>query len=137
MIGGKYTTYRKIAEESVSKIVKKPLINTEQNYVLYGSGTVKEDITDIANQYGLDPKTVEHVIDLYGARYRDVLDLTKENFIWKERLCECSPAIKAQVVYAIRVEMAQTLEDIYERRLSLSYRDCSIKKCRDIIQNML
>ena len=37
----------------------------------------------------------------------------------KERICTCSPAIAAQVVYARDVEMAQNVEDVMERRLGI------------------
>ena len=57
-------------------------------------------------------------MEFYGTRYIDVLRLIQNNPALKEPLCACSPAIKAQVVYAIETEMAVKDEDIIKRRLS-------------------
>ena len=40
--------------------------------------------------------------------------------IWRSELCLSLPDIKAQVVYAVRTEMAHTIGDICRRRTMLS-----------------
>ena len=72
-------------------------------------------------------------MDLYGSRYQAVLAEVKEIGSLKDRLCACSLAIKAQVAYAIKTEMAMCPEDVVQRRLSLEYLDCPTKNCRKII----
>jgi len=65
------------------------------------------------------------------------LQLIQNNPALKEPLCTCSPAIKAQVVYAVQVEMAVKDEDIIKRRLSLVYRPCQSGQCVKEIRQRL
>jgi len=73
---------------------------------------------------------------IYGSRLGDVLNIAQGNNRLKERICSCSPAIAAQVIYARDVEMAQNIEDIVERRLGLSYLDCPTGNCRRAIEEI-
>jgi glycerol-3-phosphate dehydrogenase len=45
-----------------------------------------------------------------------VLELLKENPSWKERIAPQLPAIQAELVYCIRYELAETVEDLLARR---------------------
>ena len=63
--------------------------------------------------------------------------LVEKNPQWKNCLCSCSPAIEAQVVYAIKNEMAVTADDIIWRRLGLGVVSCAAKHCRQEIENIL
>jgi glycerol-3-phosphate dehydrogenase len=60
---------------------------------------------------------VSHLIDLYGSRYRNVLALTKANPQLKEPLRPGAKDIGAQVVYAVREELAETVSDVMLRRI--------------------
>ena len=137
VIGGKYTTYRKVAEDTLKKITKKQLKNTEKHFTVYGSGKIKEDPKDIAKKYHVSDETVEYLMGFYGARYMDIVDLIKENNALKEPLCSCSKAIKAQVVYSIETEMALKEDDVIARRLSLEYLPCPTHQCRKTIQKII
>lgn len=135
VIGGKYTTYRKIAEDTLKKITNKRLVNTEAEYPLYGRGKISEqEIKETAVKYSLTKETVEYFIDLYGVKYRDVLTPADQSPELLKPLCSCSLALEAQVVYALKVEMACTEEDILYRRLSLGYFPCKDGRCRDVIK---
>jgi glycerol-3-phosphate dehydrogenase len=61
-------------------------------------------------------------MDLYGSRYKDVLKLVEKDPGLKEKVSEMPPVIKAQLVYSVETEMARTVEDITDRRLSLVFR---------------
>lgn len=137
VIGGKYTTYRKIAEDALKLIMKKLPVDTEKNFTLYGSGEITEKPEDVAQRYGLAVETAQLLLNTYGARYQDVLSLINKNASLKEPICSCSPAIRAQAAYALKVEMAQNKEDVLERRLSLVYNDCPTKRCRDVISQII
>ncbi len=137
VLGGKYTTYRAIAVECIKKMLKGSLAMPEMDYPLYGSGPVEMDSQEIASQHHLDKNAVESLIQKYGTRYKDVLQLIKNDFSLKERICNCSHVIKAQVIYALKVEMAQNPEDIIWRRLNLGYLDCATKKCRKAIDDLI
>jgi glycerol-3-phosphate dehydrogenase len=135
VMGGKYTTYRKIAEDCLKKFMyvktKGPL-----EYPLYGSGAISASKEEIAATYGIDEHAVEHLLSRYGTRYQDVLALTKKDPGLKQYLCTCSPAIKAEAVYAVKVEMAQNARDVVERRLALQYLPCASGQCRAFIDEI-
>ena len=134
VMGGKYTTYRRIAEDCLKKFMyvktRPPL-----EYPLYGSGEIIPKAADVAQSFGIEEKVVHYLFEKYGTRYVDVLNLAERDPALKENLCDCSLAIKAQVVYAVKVEMAQTVEDVIARRLGLIYAPCSSERCRQYIQS--
>ena len=138
VMGGKYTTYRKIAEDCLKEIIKsRPLADTRAGFPVYGSGEITESAQDVARQNGLNVDVAKYLMEFYGTRYIDVLQLIQNNPALKEPLCTCSPAIKAQVVYAIQTEMAVKGEDIVKRRLSLVYRPCRSGECGREIQKLI
>lgn len=138
VMGGKYTTYRKIAEDCLRAAApSQKLIDTRGGFPVFGSGEITEGAQDAAGQNGLDVDVVRYLMDIYGVRYKDVLRLTQNNPALKDPLCSCSPAIKAQVVYAIETEMAVKDEDIIKRRLSLVYRPCRSGQCVKEIQKII
>ncbi len=138
VLGGKYTTYRKIAEDCLQGIMRaRPAVDTQKTFKLYGSGPVIEKASDAARQYGVPAEIVQYLMDFYGARYKDVLDLISKEKGLAEPMCSCSPAIRAQIAYAIQVEMARTEEDIYKRRLPLVFTECRTGHCRKEIQRMV
>lgn len=139
VMGGKYTTYRAIAEEAVARALPHlaPKMPFGRQYTLYGSGGSNEELKILSQRYDVPLDLVRYLLGIYGSRFSDVLNITRGNNQLKERICSCSPAIVAQVVYAQQVEMAQTVEDVMERRLDLSYMGCPKGDCRRIIEEIL
>ena len=136
ILGGKYTTYRSIAWQCLRKLGY-PVIDQGVDYPLYGSGPLKEVPELLAARYDIDVETVFHLRNKYGIRYRAVLELVAADPQGKELICPFAPDIRAQIVYAIKMEMARTTEDIYWRRLGLGYRGCDLGECRRIIEPYL
>ena len=137
VMGGKYTTYRKIAEDVVRKLVKKPLIDTQEYFPLYGSGRVDEDVDALGQHYGVEPEIVRGLMRSYGTRFRDVLKYVGTDPALNVPICACGPVILAQVVYAIETEMARTVDDIVMRRLAIGYNGCRSGECRKTIRTIL
>ncbi len=138
VLGGKYTTYRSIARECVAKVF--PLVaarmRNDDTHPLYGTPQGHDDIKAAALHYGVEGATVEYLRGIYGSKYADVLRLTQADPSLKGTLCPCSPAIRAQVVYAIKVEMARSVEDVFDRRLGLVYTDCFTRQCHASIEEI-
>lgn len=139
VMGGKYTTYRAIAEDVLSRamphlISKMPYAG---QYALYGSGGVNEELKILSQRFDVALELVRYLQGIYGSRFIDVLNITRQDHRMKEQICSCSPAIGAQVVYSARIEMAQSVEDIVSRRLGLSYVDCPTGHCRLKIAEIL
>jgi glycerol-3-phosphate dehydrogenase len=134
IIGGKLTTYRNLAEEAVDYCVhayhlRSPngchslLSKTRETPLPGGVGIQNIDaykraeIPVASQQYQVPDAVVSHLIDLYGSRYHRVLQLLDENPAWKQPLAEHSIEIAAQVIYAVRSELAMTVCDVLLRRL--------------------
>lgn len=109
--GGKWTTYRKMAEETVEKIIEvgklsKADCNTK-NLKINGC-------TD------LDSKS--H-LSMYGNNEEDILELVRELPFLGKKLISTLSYIEAEVVWAVRNEMARTVEDVLARRLRILFLD--------------
>jgi len=139
VLGGKYTTYRAIAKEGVQRMLPalRNKLPSDMEYPLYGSGEVTGDIKQLALEFGVSTETISYLMGFYGSCYGDVLQLINEDSSLRGRLCQCSLAIRAQAAYACKVEMARTLEDVFERRLQLQYNECTTGQCRKSIEDIL
>ncbi len=124
--GGKYTTYRNMAEdvvdEACKKLGKKALCVTQKT-PLAGSlpagldEYVKETVPQLAERFGVGPGTVRHLIHFYGSRAERILHYTKEDPRLAEPISPESMDIYAQVLYGIREEGAKTISDVLLRRI--------------------
>jgi glycerol-3-phosphate dehydrogenase len=134
LIGGKLTTYRRLAEEAVDLAIRQAHLKQANHQPWPHSPTGKlhlpgaEGIDDLALykqkhlekfrvRYGLPTETIASLINLYGSRAEAVLKLCEENPALKQPIEEHGAGIAAQVAYAVRTEMAQTLDDVMLRRL--------------------
>jgi glycerol-3-phosphate dehydrogenase len=142
VIGGKLTTYRSLAEECVDLICKKlgdKTMSETRHYPLYGSyGIVNIDryIQDVAVEYArsyqLPLRTVEYLIRFYGSKFKNVLALTESERSLKKPICDNNPDIRAQIVYAIKFELAMTLDDILVSRTGIGTSACLGLDCVDV-----
>ena len=119
VVGGKYTTYRKVAEDCMNRIHR---IYEKEKFTVYGSGAIAERAEIVAARTGLEREVVQSLMDLYGSRYKDVIALVEKDPGLKEKVSDLPLVIKAQLVYSVETEMARTVEDITDRRLSLIFR---------------
>lgn len=112
IIGGKLTTYRNLAEQTVDRIdkmlAKKLPGSRTRETMLPGAYRVEEARTLL--EADLEPADVERLLSIYGGRAIDVIAL---------RDAEAISLLGAQVLFAIREEMARTLGDIVYRRLMI------------------
>jgi glycerol-3-phosphate dehydrogenase len=103
--GGKWTTYRKMAEDCVDhaatlgKLVERPCVTSRLK--IHGSHPGSEQFGDL-KYYGSDAPAVRELMD------RDP--------VMARRLHDDLPIYAAQVVWAARREMARTVDDVLARR---------------------
>jgi glycerol-3-phosphate dehydrogenase len=116
LTGGKWTTYRKMAEDVVDSAAKLAGLN------------VKESVTPTlkihGHEEGVDRSDALH---WYGSDRKQIDKLIAEDPELGATVSERVQLIKAQVVWAVREEMARTLEDCLSRRiraLQLDAREC-------------
>ena len=127
LIGGKLTTYRNVGEEMVDdllKRMKKPSqpCRTDSlplpGCILPSDPRIQRAITEYSPILAIN--TIDHLFYSYGAKALEVLALTKDNPELREQISPDRPDIKAQIVYAVRSELAHTLVDILRRRTTLA-----------------
>ncbi len=103
--GGKWTTYRKMAEDTVdqaaviAQLDERPCVTQDLN--IHGFHRNAAQFGDLS---------------VYGADARAIRALARQEPAWDEVLHPHLTAIVAEVVWAVRHEMARTVEDFLARR---------------------
>jgi glycerol-3-phosphate dehydrogenase len=124
--GGKYTTYRNMAEDVVDEACKRlgrKAVCVTQREPLAGSlpadldEYVRETVPQLAERFGVESGTVRHLIHFYGSRTAKVLQFMGEDRRLAEQISPESRDIYAQVLYGIREEGAKTISDVLLRRM--------------------
>jgi len=112
IIGGKWTTYRRMAQDTVDQAIEtaklKPQVCLTQNLPIHGN---KNDVDRTDHLY------------VYGSDREELLTLMNENPQWAEKLHPDMEYTRAEVVWAVRHEMARTVEDVLARRLRALFLD--------------
>lgn len=109
--GGKWTTYRKMAEETVEKII-------EVGKLPFAACVTKK--LKINGSTKLDSKS--H-LSVYGDNEQNILELVRDKSFLGNKLADGLSYIEAEVVWAVRNEMARTVEDVLARRLRILFLD--------------
>jgi glycerol-3-phosphate dehydrogenase len=129
IVGGKLTTYRRMAQDTVDVLAKRDSISLShptQKLLLAGAigwRNAKREIEARGQQLDLAPDIIEHLEFHFGSNARSVLDLMEKDESLRERLRPDLPYVYAEVVYGCRAEMAMTLEDMLARRTSIMLED--------------
>jgi glycerol-3-phosphate dehydrogenase len=126
--GGKYTTYRVMAEDVIDRAVlelrrvtkdsvteKVPLVGADGYFAL------EQQTERIAQENGLAVETVTHLLNRYGSLISEILVIIKEQPKLAKRLDSDLPYIKAEIIYAASHEGAQSIDDVISRRTRLSF----------------
>ncbi len=110
--GGKWTTYRRMAQDTMNKAIS---LGKLQNV------TCKTKNIKIHGATESNDKTKHQYI--YGSDLEGILNLIKESSELGEVLHTSLPFTKAEIIWAIRYEMARTVEDILARRVRTLFLD--------------
>ena len=131
VVGGKLTTYRVMAKEVVDRAVRELRLREHRPRVT-DADTDEEPLpggeTDDFSEFkargleiGVVPESVEHLIRHYGTEAAGIYNLGAADRRLLRRLVPPHPAIEAEVLHAVRREMAQNVEDVMVRRTHLYY----------------
>jgi glycerol-3-phosphate dehydrogenase len=134
VVGGKYTTYRKVACDCVDKFRRGPY--GMKGFQLRGMDAPAVSVEEIARQRGVPSEIVSALMEKYGTAWAEVLDLAFETKDGLEVVSDNPLAIRAQIDYAVQIEMARTPDDVL-RRLSLNFTDRLSEKCRNAVAESL
>jgi glycerol-3-phosphate dehydrogenase len=126
VIGVRYTTSRGVAEHVVDmvfrKLGKKPPRATTSTTTIHGGRIERFDeflrAAVTKRPFGLAPETLKALVYNFGSEYPSVLKHAEKTPSLAETL-GTSRVIKAEVVHAVREEMAQKLSDVVFRRTDL------------------
>jgi len=114
IVGGKWTTYRKMGEDTVDRAIEvggleaKPSATAELR--LHGAPPDADAAT------GEGAATPEGALLSYGTDAERIRALMQGDPALAERLHAKLPYVMAEIVWAVREEMARTLEDALSRR---------------------
>jgi glycerol-3-phosphate dehydrogenase len=122
--GGKLTTYRRMAADATDEVAK----------LLGNSSKSRTKKVRIHGAVGWDAGDLpEHLSSRYGGDARDVLALANDPDLARQ-LTPGLPYLRAEVVYAVRHEMATSVDDVLSRRTRarLLARDTSAGAAADV-----
>ncbi|TKC10260.1 glycerol-3-phosphate dehydrogenase/oxidase [Pedobacter polaris] len=111
--GGKWTTYRRMAEETIDLAIK------------HSGFEPKSCVTKNLKIHGCAISTDNNYMNIYGSDREFIEDLCKKQPELSKKLHLNFPYTEAEVVWSIRNEMAETVEDILSRRLRVLFIDAS------------
>jgi len=89
---------------------------TRQRPLAGAEGHQQNFASKLEREYALPADIAQHLSGKFGTRALKVLLLLSENPEWRARVSAGVPAIAAELVYSIRFEMAETIEDLLARR---------------------
>ncbi|KAI4714854.1 hypothetical protein J4E89_000536 [Alternaria sp. Ai002NY15] len=149
--GGKWTTYRQMAEETVDEAIKEyglktqPLVNptlvsgtevkdeapldgtcqTHRVRLVGAHGFSKTLFINLIQHYGIETDVAKYLCQAYGDRAWTVAALaspTEQRFpVRGVKMAELYPYIDGEVRYCVRHEYAHTATDVIARRMRLAF----------------
>lgn len=110
--GGKWTTYRKMGQQTIdlaARIGNLPSVPSQtESLKLHGWCAPAQTLSQFRKPF--------NPMDLYGSDRQKVEALILENSQWNDPIHPALPYRQCDIIWAIRQEMARTVEDILARR---------------------
>jgi glycerol-3-phosphate dehydrogenase len=132
VVGVKYTTARAIAQKAVDLLFQKlrqvsPACQTHRDRLYGGQFDRFEDILIQFEQGArnqLPPEAWRPLLLSYGSEVRRVLDYVSRDRSWGRPVSSDTTVIRAEIIHAVRSEMARKLVDVTLRRTELGSARC-------------
>ncbi|CEP16374.1 hypothetical protein [Parasitella parasitica] len=129
--GGKWTTYRAMAEETVDRAIEvfniKPTgkCDTENVQLIGAKGYSNTMFIRLVQEFGMDTEVAAHLARSFGFKAWDVASIADPTSAsWPKygnRISPNYPYIEAEVRYTVRQELACTAVDVLARRTRLAF----------------
>jgi len=123
VVGGKLTTYRHLAEQTVDRVGKMLQRRTAPcrsfDTPLPGGWGLDEAKDELQSLATLSEKGLERLVSTYGGRATQIVELCRREPALNRCIDVEQTVLAAEVVFGIRDEMARTLSDLVYRRLML------------------
>lgn len=140
--GGKWTTYRSMAEDAVDAAIKSGKLSptneclTQKLHIVGGEGWDPAFFTVLAQQYirmkksyrgkvvpgVMDTALAKHLSHAYGTKAEQVASIAQNENLGK-RLAHGYPVLEAEVAYCARNEYCESAVDFIARRSRLAFLD--------------
>jgi glycerol-3-phosphate dehydrogenase len=126
ILGGKWTTYRAMAQDTIDVVQKvlggNPTPCSTLHHRLFGSDGYSLDYwKTLVENFSLAEPTARHLAEKYGPRSTQLLGLITKDPNLGEPLVKGLASLRAEVAFAARFEMAMTVEDVLARRIGLQF----------------
>jgi glycerol-3-phosphate dehydrogenase len=131
VVGGKLTTYRSMSAEVVDQAMRELRhrdgrhrqadARTDEEPLPGGETSDLSQFRERGLELGIPAASVDHLLRHYGTEAAGIFNLGGADRRLLRRLLEPHPAIEAEVIHAVRRELAQTVEDVLVRRFHLYY----------------
>jgi glycerol-3-phosphate dehydrogenase len=137
--GGKYTTYRRVAQEVVDHLFPGTVCTTGRRPLPGGEAGPWEAAAPTLSlqiaRFGLGE--VERLFSRYGMRLREVLALVEADRTLGEKLGPAHAELRAEAVYAIRQELVAYPVDFLERRTSMRWTADQARSAYDAVDDLI
>ena len=137
--GGKLTTWRRIGVEAAARAlgtIGLPAPDRRPTPVA-GAGDPVQIAADLARWHPQLPDgAAAHLAGLYGALAHEVLAPARDDASLYDLVVAGAPDLRAQVLYAVERELAQTADDVLRRRTTISLRGLDAE-ARPIVEAFL
>jgi glycerol-3-phosphate dehydrogenase len=131
VVGGKLTTYRAMSAEVVDLAMRElrhrdgrprhAEARTDEDPLPGGETADLSQFRERGLDLGIPSASVDHLLRHYGTEAAGIFNLAGADRRLLRPLLEPHPAIEAEVIHAVRRELAQTVEDVLVRRFHLYY----------------
>jgi glycerol-3-phosphate dehydrogenase len=131
VVGGKLTTYRSLASQVVDQAMRElrhrdgrprhAEARTDEEPLPGGETADLSQFRERGLELGIPAASVDHLLRHYGTEAAGIFNLGGADRQLLRQLLPPHPSIEAEVVHAVRRELAQTVEDVLVRRFHLYY----------------
>jgi glycerol-3-phosphate dehydrogenase len=131
MLGGKLASYRMFAQELCDRVLPTDFdssaVCTTHTRPLPGGDHVP-DAVGLSTAHGITPVAARRLVYRHGERALRILDRAVRSEGGLDVTCPCEPVLESEVRYAVREEMARTVDDV-SRRTRLGLGACGGMRC--------
>jgi glycerol-3-phosphate dehydrogenase len=144
--GGKWTTYRLMAEDVIDKAVAQAGLMPRSgsgtlHRCLVGASEEIPSVEELQAEFKLDRDVAGHLRSTYGSRSRIVGRIARDGA--SSRLSSYFPIIAAEARYAVEYEMAATAQDFVARRVRAAFTNQvesqrmlpMVRECIDLVEH--
>ena len=143
--GGKYTTYRVMAQDAVDEAVHGLEVDLDRSVPASCTAHVPLLGADgwdalwnqrhlLSRRAGVHLVRVEHLMRRYGSLVHELLDLIDDDPSLGQPVVGADDYLRAEIVYAVSHEGARHLDDVLTRRTRISIEtfDRGLRSCEDV-----